>query len=160
MRKPMTDEKDVLFPEDQEFDPASIVHITAPARFPTKLEMKIARGVFMREVVETIGPLRAYMVIKVVEKMLLDKEEGMLMQLKSDATKEFQHRGGGKQDVFGASVSYRKTTKWTYPDDIMQDEATLNNIYLELAGRKKAAEIDGRATKMEVGDGGIVVSFK
>jgi hypothetical protein len=108
-----------------------------------------------------LGPLKAYLLVKLIEKIIADKEEGIIKQMQDAAKDEFQqlYPRDKTADVLGAKVSVKGRSYWSYPDEVNAFEVEVEEMKRRLSGMKKAAEIDRRAQRMQVPDASLSVSF-
>lgn len=152
-------EREELFEDDE---PVEIpMSLAVPTRFPNKHEMMAARPAIIEDLVGKHGALKTFLLIKFVEKLLLDKDQGVARQIKDAAEIEYLEKyGKGSTEIMGVKVTPRSANAiWIYPPEVAAMETELEEMKRKVAGAKKAAEIDGRATKYKTDDKTISVTF-
>ncbi|MBE0645396.1 MAG: hypothetical protein IH600_15035 [Bacteroidetes bacterium] len=156
-------EREPLFEDDinTAVEGLQLVPDRLPSVLPSKHDIKMFRADLIERLTGNLGPLKAYLLVKLIEKIIAEKEEGVIKQLQDGAKSEFQmlYPRDKTAEVLGAKVSIKGRSYWTYPEDINAFEVELKAMEARLKGMKKAAEIDGRAMHMQVPDASISVSF-
>lgn len=160
----MTDtNREPLFEDDIDttVEGLQLVPDRLPTMLPTKQEIRTFRAGLIERLTGNLGPLKGYLLIKLIEKIVADKEEGIIKQLQEAAKAEFQqlYPRDKTVEVLGARVSVKGRSYWNYPEDINAFEMEVESMKSRLAGMKKAAEIDGRAKSIKVSDASLSVSF-
>jgi len=152
-REPLFDDE-----EDVSYD---LIPMRLPVQMPTKHDMKMYRAQLVERLTGELGALRALILVKLIEKIVADKEEGVIEQIKGTALEEFQRDFPGTKsaEINGVSVSVARKTWWEYPQDVNELEVEVAEMTRKLKAAKKAAEIEGRAHKMTNDFGTIRVSF-
>lgn len=153
------EEREELFEEDA---PVAIpVALTVPTKFPGKHEMMTARPQIIEELVGKHGALKTYLLMKFIEKLLLDKDQGIAKQIKDAAEVEYLEKyGKGSTEIMGVKITPRSANGyWNYPPEVCALETELEELKRKVAGAKKAAEIDGRAKQFKTDDKTISVTF-
>lgn len=152
-------DREPLFEEDAEIDLP--VALTVPARFPTKHEMMVARPRIIEHLVGQHGALKTFLLIKFVEKLLLDKDQGVARQIKDAAECEYLEKyGTGSQEIMGVKITPRSANAlWIYPPEVAAMETQLDELKRRVAAARKAAEIEGTAMKYKTDDKTISVTF-
>lgn len=152
-------EREELFDDDEPVDIP--MTLAVPTRFPNKHEMMEARPRIIEDLVGKHGALKTFLLIKFVEKLLLDKDQGVARQIKDAAEIEYLEKyGKGSHEIMGVKVTPRSANAmWIYPPEVAAMETELDELKRKVAGAKKAAEIDGRATKYKTDDKTISVTF-
>lgn len=130
-----------------------------PEKFPDKHTMVFQRKAIVEHLVGKFGYLRAYLLMKYIEKLFLDKEDGAINQVKDAAAADFREAYGEKGEVCGVNISTRQGHFYVYPKEVVDFEAEVEQLKLKLKGMKKAAEIDGSATKYADNDKTITIKF-
>lgn len=157
------DEREPLFDEqpDPVIDGLELAPERLPCALPTRQDIRHLRAGLIERLTGNLGPLKAFLLVKLIEKIVADKEEGVIKQLQDGAKREFQqlHPQVKTAEVLGIRVSIKGRSYWTYPKDIDVLEVEVEDMKRKLAGMKKAAEIDGRAQRMQVPDANLSVSF-
>jgi|GEM_PF-5290310 len=156
-----TKEKEELFEEDHRVLPVSLVPTAFPARLPGKHEIRMHRAELIERLTGELGALRTLILMKLIEKLIADREEGIIQQIKDDALAEFTrlHPDRKTAEMHGATVSRRGKSWYEYPEDVNVLEVRLKELEREFKARKKEAEISGRARKMTSDAASISVSF-
>lgn len=159
----MDTEREPLFDEEIEttVEGLQLVPDRLPTMLPSKHEIKMFRAGLIERMTGNLGPLKAYLLVKLIEKIIADKDEGLIKQMQDAAKDEFQqlYPRDKTADVLGAKVSVKGRSYWTYPDEINAFEVEVEEMKRRLAGMKKAAEIDRRAQRMQVSDASLSVQF-
>lgn len=152
-----------LFDEEPEvaISDLRIVPYTLPVEFPKKQEIRTYRADLIEQLTGRMDPLDAYLMVKFIEKVLTEKDEGVVSLMKDRAKEAFLRRfGGSKTEVVrGATVSVKAQTRWEYPAQIEALERDLAVKKQELANAKKIAEVDGTARKFTDPVGTLSIMF-
>lgn len=150
--------REPLFPVlDEDIVPISDPLVIAqPHRFATKREAAALARQGITSLLTTHDEVQVYVTLKQWALII----ESALEQLKSDAESVLVRRYGAHVVLGGADISMRNIGRgWIYPDDVRQYEREVRQMQELLKARKKEAERDGSARKMECG-GSIVVTFR
>jgi hypothetical protein len=156
-RDPLFDEVEV----ETAIDGLQLVPDRLPAILPTKQEIRTFRADLIERLTGNLGPLKAYLLVKLIEKIVADKEEGVIKHLLDGATTEFMSLYPNQKtaEVLGVSVTTKGRSYWTYPVNVNEFEVVVEEMKAKLAGMKKASEIDKSATRMQVPNVSLSVSF-
>ncbi|MCZ7558557.1 MAG: hypothetical protein M5R41_19385 [Bacteroidia bacterium] len=156
--------RDFAFDDDEH--PVSIVDLQIvpyemPAEFPKKQEIRSYRADLLEQLTGRLNPLRAYILVKFIEKVIAEKDEGMVSMLKDLAKDEFINSFPGVKthDINGVTVSIKGQTRYEYPPHIAEMEKEVAVMKQKIDNAKKIAEIDGSALKFVNPHGTIAVSF-
>lgn len=156
-REPLFDDNEI----DTAVEGLQLVPDRLPAVLPTKQEIRTFRAGLIERLTGNLGPLKAYLLVKLIEKIVADKEEGVIKHLQEDATKEFKslYPQDKTVEVLGVKVSTKGRSYWTYPVNVNEFEVVVSEMTDKLKGMKKASEIDKSAVRMQVPDVTLSVSF-
>ncbi len=156
-------EREELFDDDVDttVEGLQLVPDRLPKQLPSKHEIKMFRADLVERLTGNLGPLKAYLLVKLIEKIIADKDEGVIKQMQEGAKKEFQqlYPRDKSAEILGAKVTIKGRSWWTYPSDIDAFEVECKAMEARLKGMKKAAEIDGRAIQMQNPDASLSISF-
>lgn len=134
---------------------------TMPAEFPKKQEIRDFRKVLLEELTGRMDPLDAYIMVKLMEKILAEKDEGLTSLMKEHAMDAFLKRFGGSktEEIRGVKVSIKGATTWQYPAHIAEMEKQLDLLKADIAAEKKKAEITGDALATTIPAKTISITF-
>jgi hypothetical protein len=118
---------------------------------PTKHEMQEIRANTLKAMLANMKPLEAYVIFKSIEKLVVDKDEGLIKQLKDKAVTSFKEDFPFEKSatVLGAKVGYSARSYFTYSAELQVEEHAIDVKYEELKKKKKIEELNGTATKGE-----------
>lgn len=160
----MTNEREELFDAvelDTAIEGLQLVPDRLPAILPTKQELRTFRADLVERLTGNLGPLKAYILVKLIEKVVADKEEGVIKHLQDKATEEFKllYPQDKTAEIMGARITTKGRTYWTYPANVNEFEMVVAEMTAKLKGMKKASEIDKSAIAAQVPNVSLSVSF-
>jgi hypothetical protein len=161
----MNTNKEELFPEEPTTTIPALIPTDFPGQLPDKQAIRAYRADLVEELTGRLGPLKAYVLVKLIENIVAHKDEGLIKHIKDDAQKELEkllenETPGVKEiDFHGVRVSVKGRTYYDYPAHVNELEVAAKEADRKWKGAKKAAEIDGSAAKMHNPSASITVTF-
>lgn len=151
--------KDIFDNIEEQSPIQPLIPLILPTRLPNKHELKFMRKEFYDKVAWKYGSLKAYIIAKAYEKLVADKDEGLIKTLKSEAETEFNiDLKGVPQSILGVKISNKGMSYWIYSDELQAKMDDLKKQIAEIEALQKEEQRNGLATKAD-GNPGLVVFF-